>query len=139
MNEKIKAMIHAYQEKGDFTGGISEMSICNAEQKLNCNFPIEYREFIRKYGSGGICGVEVLGIENEDHASVVKNTEKYRKLGLSREYIVIEYIDEFIYYLHIKGNEVIRWDEFSKEEIIRYESFEFYLEDSYREAIENLA
>jgi hypothetical protein len=50
-------------------------------------------------GSGGICGVDILGIEGVDYASVVEKTQRYREAGLPNKYIVIENVDEFLYCL----------------------------------------
>ncbi|WP_106495836.1 SMI1/KNR4 family protein [Lentibacillus sp. Marseille-P4043] len=60
-----------------------------AEQELEIKFPTEYKEFVKKYGSGGICGVQVEGVEGADYASVVESTKRYRELGLPIKYIVI--------------------------------------------------
>ncbi|MGR5985485.1 SMI1/KNR4 family protein [Bacillus cytotoxicus] len=93
---------------------------------------------LKKFGSGGICGVEVLGVEGMEYASVVDDTERYRKLGLPENYLVIENVDEFVYCINTKDDYyVIRWDDISKEEIIRYSTFDEYLKDSFQEAIDN--
>ncbi|WP_404459757.1 SMI1/KNR4 family protein [Sutcliffiella horikoshii] len=138
MNEQLLSMIENYKEKGDFSGEVSVQIIELCESKLEVAFPNEYREFLQKFGSGGICGVEVLGIENESYFSVEEATKKFRGLGLPHNYVVIEDVDEFIYCLNTEQNyNIIRWDEFSKKEVERYNSFDEYLEDSFQEAIDN--
>ncbi|WP_307894497.1 SMI1/KNR4 family protein [Bacillus swezeyi] len=138
MNEKISKMINDYIEKGDFVGAVADEDITKAENKLGCKFPQEYKEFIKSYGSGGICGVEVLGVEGNDYASVVDATERFRKFGLPEKYLVIENVDEFVYCLNTEADHsVIRWDDMSKNEIKRYSSFDEYLLDSFQEAIDN--
>ena len=105
---------------------------------MEVSFPPEYKEFIKKYGSGGICGVDILGVEGADYPSVVESTERYRKLGLPKKYIVIENDDEFVYCLStVDGYNVVRWDDISKREINRYTTFNEYLQDSFQEAIDN--
>lgn len=138
MDMEILEMINQYTEKGDFFGEISDENIVMIEKKLGCTFPPQYREFVKRFGSGGICGVEVLGVEGMEYASVVDDTERYRKLGLPENYLVIENVDEFVYCINTKGDYyVIRWDDISKEEIIRYSTFDEYLKGSFQEAIDN--
>ncbi|WP_433958090.1 SMI1/KNR4 family protein [Cytobacillus horneckiae] len=139
MNIKLLEMINEFIEEGDFSGEASIENITKAEQTLNISFPTEYKQFVKKYGSGGICGVDVHGVEGSEYASVVESTERFRKLDLPNKYIVIENVDEYIYCLNTADkNNVIRWDDTSQKEIIRYESFDDYLQDSFQEAIDNL-
>ncbi|WP_308012620.1 SMI1/KNR4 family protein [Metabacillus rhizolycopersici] len=92
----------------------------------------------KKYGSGGICGVDILGVEGADYSSVVESTERYRKLGLPKKYIVIENVGEFVYCLSTAdGYNVMRWDDISKREINRYTTFNEYIQDNFQEAIDN--
>ncbi|MFC0186698.1 SMI1/KNR4 family protein [Fictibacillus aquaticus] len=138
MNSTIVNMINEYFEEGDFSGAISDEDIEKAERALAVHFPLEYKAFLKSYGSGGICGVEILGVEGSEYASVVEGTERYRKLGLPNKYIVIENVDEFVYCLNtVEGYQVVRWDDTSKKEVIRYSSFDEYLQDSFQEAIDN--
>lgn len=138
INQNLISMIKNYEEKGDFSGEVSVQIIKICERRLVVVFPDEYREFLLKFGSGGICGVNMLGIENESYFSVEEATKKFRGLGLPHNYVVIENVDEFIYCLNTEQNyNIIRWDEFSKKEVERYYSFNEYLEDSFQEAIDN--
>ncbi|MED2944266.1 SMI1/KNR4 family protein [Bacillus swezeyi] len=140
MNEQISKMINDYIEKGDFVGAVADEDITKAENKLGCKFPQEYKEFIfiKSYVSGGICGVEVLGVEGNEYASVVDATERFRNFGLPEKYLVIENVDEFVYCLNTEADHsVIRWNDISKNEIKRYSSFDEYLQDSFQEAIDN--
>ncbi|MGE7022134.1 SMI1/KNR4 family protein [Solibacillus cecembensis] len=52
MDERIIKMIENYGEEDDFFGEISEEYINKAEEKLRVKFPLSYRNFIKKYGSG---------------------------------------------------------------------------------------
>ncbi|KRT87384.1 MULTISPECIES: SMI1/KNR4 family protein [Bacillus] len=138
MNTQISMMINEYEEQGDFFGAVPDEDISRAEEKLGCEFPRKYKEFVKAYGSGGICGGEVLGIEGDGYASVVEATERFRNFGLPEKYLVIENVDEFVYCLNTEENHcVIRWDDISKKEIERYSSFDEYLQDSFQEAIDN--
>lgn len=139
MNINLLKMINEYVEEGDFTGEISDNDIMIAEETLKLIFPKEYKDFVRMYGSGGIAGVEVHGVEGSEYASVVENTVRYRKLGLPTKYVVIENVDEFVYCLNTEEDHiVVRWDDVSKSEMKRYNSFDEYLEDSFLEAIDNI-
>ena len=138
MNNELLELINEYTEKGDFIGEVSEEYIARVEKILEVNFPPEYKEFVIKFGSGGICGVDVLGVEGADYASVVESTKRYRKLGLPKKYIVIENVDEFVYCLStLDEYNVVRWDDISKKELYRYTAFNEYLQDSFQEAIDN--
>ncbi|AXN38137.1 SMI1/KNR4 family protein [Peribacillus butanolivorans] len=61
MNNELLELINQYMEKGDFIGEVSDDNIAKAEKILEVNFPPEYKEFVKNFGSGGICGVDVLG------------------------------------------------------------------------------
>ncbi|MED3892777.1 SMI1/KNR4 family protein [Peribacillus frigoritolerans] len=138
MNNELLELINQYMEKGDFIGEVSDDYIARTEKKLEVNFPPEYKEFVKKFGSGGICGVDVLGVEGADYASVVESTKRYRKLGLPKKYVVIENVDEFVYCLStIDEHNVVRWDDINKKELNRYTTFNEFLQDSFQEAIDN--
>lgn len=138
MNNGLLELINEYMIKGDFIGEVSDANIAGAEKILEVNFPPEYKEFVKNFGSGGICGVDVLGVEGADYASVVESTKRYRKLGLPKKYIVIENVDEFVYCLStLDEYNVVRWDDISKNELDRYTTFNEYLQDSFQEAIDN--
>ncbi|MGE6720556.1 SMI1/KNR4 family protein [Peribacillus frigoritolerans] len=138
MNNELLELINQYMEKEDFIGEVSDDDIARTEKILEVNFPPEYKEFVKKFGSGGICGVDVLGVEGADYASVVESTKRYRKLGLPKKYVVIENVDEFVYCLStIDEHNVVRWDDISKKELNRYTTFNEFLQDSFQEAIDN--
>lgn len=113
MNEKIIKMIEEYGEE---------------------------RDFLKEYGSGGICGVEILGIQGNLEASVVKATERWRNIGLNRGLIVIEDSGEFVrcmYSADFNDNRVFSWTrggEFS----VLYDTFDDYIIDMFQVGIDNL-
>lgn len=138
MYKKIIEMITEYEEESDFYGKVSEEDIEYVECILNMKFPDDYRWFVRNYGSGGICGVEVLGVEKKEKSSVVEATKRYRELGLDSNYIVIEDLGEFILCIDKSNeNKIIRWDRVSKISEYRHNSFCDYLIDTFQEAIDN--
>jgi hypothetical protein len=75
MNQQLLSIIKNCKEKGDFSGEVSVQILKLCERNLEVVFPNEYREFLLKFGSGGICGVNVLGIENESYFSVEEATK----------------------------------------------------------------
>lgn len=138
MNNRIVDMIKKYGEENDFYGRINEDDIKLVEHRLGMIFSESYRCFIRNYGSGGICGVEILGIENKDNPSVICGTQRYRKLGLETGCIVIEDLGEFIMCIDTNDRDkIIRWDRINKNKEYRYNDFYEYLIDTFQEAIDN--
>ncbi|UJF32205.1 SMI1/KNR4 family protein [Paenibacillus hexagrammi] len=141
MNETISKMIEEYSEEKDFFGEVSEEYIQSAEEALGLKFPQSYRGFVISYGSGGICGVEILGVQGKLGASVVKSTERWRKLGLSDGLIVIEDSGEFVrcmYSADFVDEKVYTWDRNGKELSVRYDTFDDYVIDMFQEGIDNL-
>ncbi|WP_299516485.1 SMI1/KNR4 family protein [uncultured Rummeliibacillus sp.] len=111
----VEEFIRKFQEEKDFTGGIGEEKIKFIEEKLNVNLPESYKWFLRKFGSGGIFSIDILGYDLAG-ASVVETTEEYKKFyGLSDGIVVIVDVDAFAYCLDtnkMKNGEcpVISWD-----------------------------
>lgn len=112
--ETVEKFIEKYND-GDFTGGISEKKINSIEEQLHVVLPESYKWFLRKYGSGGIFGINILGYGLVS-ASVVETTKEYKKYyGLSDGIVVIVHVDAFAYCLDtnkmINGEcPVISWD-----------------------------
>ncbi|MBT2604552.1 SMI1/KNR4 family protein [Bacillus sp. ISL-53] len=111
----LQEFIKQYGEDDDFTGGVSEDKVKETEQKLQVSLPESYKWFLRKYGYGGLFGVDIIGYGFTGPAVVdaTKGHQKYYDLidGL----VVIEDIDEFAYCLDtnkmINGEcPVITWD-----------------------------
>ena len=141
MNESILKMIEEYGEERDFFGETTEKDIQNAEELLDLKFPQSYRFFVKDYGSGGICGVEILGVQGNLGASVVKATERWRKLGLDMKLIVIEDSGEFIrcmYSADHNDERVYSWTRGGEEPSARYNTFNDYILDMFQEGIDNL-
>jgi len=141
MDERIIKMIENYGEEDDFFGEVPEEYINNAETKLRVTFPRSYRDFIKKYGSGGICGVELEGVQGYLGASVVDATERWRKLGLDMNLIVLEDSGEFarcMYCADINDDRVFSWGRGGTDLHPRYNTFENYVIDIFQEEIDNL-
>ncbi|GKS12221.1 antitoxin YobK [Paenibacillus chitinolyticus] len=141
MNEKIIKMIEEHGEERDFFGGASEEDILNAEEMLGLKFPHGYREFLKEYGSGGICGVEIVGVQGNLGASVVKATERWRNIGLDMGLIVIEDSGEFVrcmYSADVNDERIFSWIRGGGELSVRYDTFDDYIIDMFQEGIDNM-
>lgn len=141
MNQKLITMIERYGEEDDFFGEVSESYILKAEEELNVTFPRSYREFVRRYGSGGICGVELEGVQGHVGASVVESTKRWRNLGLPMDVIVLEDSGEFVrcmYGAAESDDRVYSWERKGTVLQVRYPTFEAYVLDVFREGIDNM-
>lgn len=111
----VEKFIEEFRKEKDFTGGIDEEKINFIERQLNVILPESYKWFLRKYGSGGIFSIDILGYDFVG-ASVVETTKEYKKYyGLSDGIVVIVDVDAFAYCLDTnKMNNgecpVISWD-----------------------------
>ena len=85
--------------------------IKNAEEELGIKFPEQYKWFLKKYGHGGVLGIDTLGvIEKTNSFPVVRYTKQCIGSNLKKEYIVIEDIDEYYYCLSMEDGKVRDWD-----------------------------
>ncbi|RXZ01520.1 SMI1/KNR4 family protein [Fictibacillus sp. S7] len=116
MDEKeLIDFIQEYMETDDFTGGVDKSQITVIEAALGVELPESYQWFLTSYGSGGLFGVDVLGVAKSNIATVVTVTENYRSLGMDESLVVIEDSGEYAYCLDTsqkKNNEcpVIAWN-----------------------------
>jgi hypothetical protein len=80
---------------GDFEGAKSELLVAKAETILGLTFPPSYRRFLLEMGCGGINGVEVFGLINDNfEKSTVPNgiwltLNKRRAIGLHPAYVIV--------------------------------------------------
>ncbi|HLR51308.1 MAG TPA: SMI1/KNR4 family protein [Candidatus Avamphibacillus sp.] len=103
--EELTNFIKENMETGDFTGGVDEKQIDYLQDTLKLKLPESYKWFLTNYGSGGVFGVDILGVSKSNIASVVIETESYRDLGMSENLVVIEDIDEYAYCLDTSNME----------------------------------
>lgn len=72
--------------------GVDEYIINNVEKKLNVLFPFSYKQFLKRFGEGGISGSYIFGISNENFSSTLKKTLLYREeYNIPNEWVVIGY------------------------------------------------
>lgn len=113
--EELIYFIQENMESDDFTGGVDEKQIEYVQNTLEVQLPESYKWFLTNYGSGGLFGVDILGVAKSNIASVVIETKNYRDLGMSNNLVVIEDIGEYAYCLdtsNMENNEcpVIAWN-----------------------------
>ncbi|MGG1688410.1 SMI1/KNR4 family protein [Pseudalkalibacillus sp. NRS-1564] len=113
--DKLINFINSNAEPDDFTGGIDIKQIENVQDSLKLIFPESYKWFLNNYGSGGLYGIDILGVAKSNISTVVIETESYRDLGLNDNLVVIEDVDEFAYCLDtskMENNEcpVVAWN-----------------------------
>ncbi|MEC2072509.1 SMI1/KNR4 family protein [Alkalihalophilus marmarensis] len=113
--QEIIKFINNYKETDDFTGGIDKSQIEFAQNELGLEFPDSYKWFLSTYGSGGLFGVDIEGVTQSYKHSVVATTMRFRDLGMNKDLIVIEDIDEYAYCLRASDMEkfecpVIAWN-----------------------------
>lgn len=137
MIDEMKKIIETYEEKGDFTyTTITEDQIVEAQNILGVELPVQYLDFLRTYGHGGIGGIEVIGIGKNGKMLFVSETLEYRQYGLGKNLILIENCDEWVYCIDCTNNSIVSWN---REEIQdAYPDFDSYLLDRFTDAAENL-
>ncbi|KAA0760101.1 SMI1/KNR4 family protein [Bacillus sp. SH5-2] len=113
--EELINFIKINMESDDFTGGVDKKQVDYVQDTLQLKLPESYKWFLTNYGSGGLFGVDILGVAKSNIASIVIETESYRDLGMSEHLVVIEDIGEYAYCLdtsNMENNEcpVIAWD-----------------------------
>lgn len=137
MTTEIKNLISQYENKGDFTySPISDEQLDAAQSLLNVILPIQYVDFLREYGHGGVGGVEVIGVGKDGTLLFVDKTLKFRGYGMPLNLVVIENCDEWIYCINSFDGSIVSWsvDEIEEE----YSDFDSYLLDRFMDAAENL-
>ncbi|MFJ6413361.1 SMI1/KNR4 family protein [Terribacillus saccharophilus] len=113
--EQLINFINEHKESDDFTGGVDENQISHIQNELGVDLPESYKWFLTTYGSGGIFGIDILGVAKSNRATVTVNTKRYRDLGLNKDLVVIENAGEYVYCLNtsrMENNEcpVIAWN-----------------------------
>ena len=138
MNEIILNTIKKYEEKGDFNyASVTDKMIEDAEKQLGVKLPEQYIEYIKKFGHGGIAGLEIIGVGLTGRMLFVESTLEYRAEELPDNLVVIENVDEWLMCLDCNTGKVVSWD-FSGYIKDEYDSFDDYLIDQMNSAIENL-
>ena len=107
------------------------------KKQLGVKLPEQYIEYIKKFGHGGIAGLEIIGVGLTGRMLFVESTLEYRAEELPDNLVVIENVDEWLMCLDYNTGKVVSWD-FSGYIKDEYDSFDDYLIDQMNSAIENL-
>ncbi|KZE43887.1 SMI1/KNR4 family protein [Rossellomorea marisflavi] len=107
--------INEHKESDDFTGGVDESQIHTLQNELGVELPKSYTWFLTTYGSGGLFGVNILGVAKSNRAPIVVTTKKYRDSGMGKGLVVIEDAGEYAYCLNVSEMDnhecpVIAWN-----------------------------
>lgn len=129
MLDELEEFIKSNQEDIIVTGGIKEEEINLLEATLGLEFRKEIRDYLRQYGMVIGYGVEFLGCGKNGESSFVRETQRFRGFGLSKEYIVIRNSDEWIYCLNNINGTISSWDRIEKKHLVKADSFEQYILD----------
>ena len=129
MFKELDKFIKKNQSNIIVTGGVTDEEINSLEKRLELEFREEIREYLHQYGIIIGYGVEILGCGKNGEPSLVKETERFRKLGLSDEYIVIRNSDEWIYCFNNNDGIISSWDRTEKTHLIKSNNFEQYILD----------
>lgn len=113
--ESLTTFIDKNKELDDFTGGANESQIILVQNELGVAFPESFKWFLTTYGSGGLFGVDILGVAKANRVPIVTNTKNFRDLGLDKGLVVIENAGEDAYCLNTKEMEdnecpVVAWN-----------------------------
>lgn len=138
MNSLIIETIKKYEKPKNFTHvPVTDEMIKMAEQELNVKLPLQFVEFLKLYGHGGICGIRILGVGLTGRMIFVEYTKEYRVEGLPENLVVVENVDEYLTCIDCNTERIVSWDYtgYIKDE---YSCFDEYLIDIMNDAIENL-
>ncbi|MFJ5772508.1 SMI1/KNR4 family protein [Psychrobacillus sp. NPDC093180] len=102
--EELVNFIDEHNESDDFTGGVDETQITLVQNELGVELPESFKWFLTTYGSGGLFGVDILGMAKSNRAPVVINTQRYIELGMEKDLVIIKNVGEYVYCLYFKQN-----------------------------------
>ncbi len=129
--EEIENKINEYlEETGEELSvffeenGAAEEKIKSVEKLLEVTLPESFRWFLRKYGSGGIEGIELFGIESDREpkdCTLVIMTKEYRKKGMPQNLVVIESEGDYVRCLETDGGAVVTWSQHDKDGVVAEE------------------
>lgn len=139
----INQVTNRWPEAVCFSGPADDSRIRQIEEMLGVSLPESYKWFVREYGNGGIGGVEILGVGKPTVPYCVRTTERYRRYGLPRSFVVIENVDEWQYCLETEQMQdgecpVTDWDMRGAVGLHKRDNFYKFVIEEFARAIENL-
>lgn len=102
--QEIERLMNLYKKDVYFSGKVEEKIINEMEKAIGLKLPIEYKEYVKTFGAGGISGVDIIGIEinainNKVNTSILTYLEIWRKRGLEEKYIPVMHVDDIVYFV----------------------------------------
>lgn len=112
---ELKKYMLSISDKTDYTGGVEEDVIQEFENQINTKLPECYRWYLSEYGSGGIGGVDVLGIGIDNYNTCIEYIEDFKSHGLPDHFIPLIDCDEYLYCMdlsRVKDGDcnIVMWD-----------------------------
>lgn len=115
--------------KDEFSGGCTDNQVELVEKSLKVKLSNSYKWFLKEYGSGGIAGINLLGIESHkedaDTYTVVYGTKLYReKYNMDDSLVVLQNYGDYVACLDtskIENNEcaVVTWSQYDNGKILK--------------------
>ena len=137
MDKELDKFIKENPDDIIITGGVEEEIIHNLENELGIKLRDEVQRYLSKYGIIMGFGVEMLGCGKCGESSLLRETQRFRKVGLEDKYIVIRNVDEWIYCINNNDGNISSWDRDGKKHLIKANSFWKYILNEMVEAKEN--
>lgn len=138
-NEFLK-YLESISEKYEYTGGVTEKTIIEFEEKLHFSLPKDYRWLLSNFGSLRVPGVAILGIAHDNFNMSLECIEKNSKRGLPDKFIPILDYGEYIYCINCASNEtenIVNWEPYG-ETIPEIGDLLDFITNQFREALDDL-
>lgn len=135
--DKIKEIISTYENDKDFSyTKPTQKMLSDAQKRLGIKLPNDFLWFLNTYGSGGI-QFDIFGVV-KDQLEFVEETERYRKLGMPKNLLVIQNCDEWVDCVNADNGVIVKWSQGFGIAETQYGSFCEYFLDELEDSIENL-
>lgn len=135
----LEKLFDKYEEENDFTGRASIEQIEMSENYLKVSFSNDYKWFLENYGSGGVLGIDILGIAKNGISTVKNTTERLRKdFNLDDKLYIVEDCDEFFYCGSSEEERIYYWDREGGIGQVEADNFLEFLHDRILGAIEDI-
>jgi len=138
LREKIEKLIEEHRGIGHFSYSFPTDDLLEgAEQELKLKIPDGYKWFLKKYGDGGLGGVDIFGVDRLNNLTFVDETKGYRRYGMPQHLLAIENCDEWVFCIDTINKTVVMWFQGENTSGARYNTFCEYLYERLSDIIEN--
>lgn len=131
--------LESIKGKYQFTGGVTDKTIIDFEQKLGFKLPQDYRWLLSTYGSIRVTGVSILGIAHDNFNMSLECIEKNAKRGLPDRYVPILDYGEYVYCINCSSTDtenIVNWEPYGETILETGDFFEF-ITNQFREALDD--